>query len=1073
MDSHYEQTLKNYVDGKVPEPLDQARSVVDQVIEKSGESTDNEEKIFAEFASGILHAITDGTNIIEDEGILGLSSDRIKPAYRRLVSWALLRYLGFNGCFPAEPPTLRPKLIAFIKRELGKELSKLHDIDFSLQSHDIESNLSSIVPSIENSFSKSTKFHRLEMFNDFAKQVLKSLNSKQNAGLLFTFMDRRTINAAMKNSLSAIEAFYEAKGVQALTQYYIAIEACESCLQELANVPTKYSRYLEALIRSAKKAVNKQMKDMKLTDPARLEVYLEPKKYPLHLIGTKIMVRIRVTNTGTGNAFNCHLSANGMGLALRCSENLSVGNLQSNESRVIYVKANINKLGAASLSVTVIWSNFDRSDGAATAELKVQGQDPNIDWEALELRQPYALEVATGEEFVGREQLLKRLGSTFSRKNPGSVYLWGQKRVGKTSVAKALAARLAKNDPPICIAYIETIRDITAEDTINSMCTRLIGQMRVTPELAALPVREPTGTLTPLCEFIEKAITTGTAIRFILILDEFDELPVELYKARGVADSFFQTLGKGIAGKQNVGVLLVGGERIPVITRDQGMRLNMYRPERIDYFNRDEEWDAFEELVRRPGMPLEYTDEAIELLWDYSAGNPYFLKEIASRLAQMMIERRDAHITTEEVYEGLRRTLDEVEANSFAHYWDDGLIALDDKDFLDSRSERVRFLLAVADTLRLDNDYIVKEKLIEKALGYRCTTQDTERQLRIFQDRGIIVDNNGKYKFRVKLFQEWLKERGYLDLTAMVAPELHLAEKLDYERLESVTSTEVRELLERWGPYQGRCLTESDVRDWLKQFGSSSDQRLMLKLLQHLKFFSQDIIRARFSQVHRSVVRNIVTRIEDGRRSRRDILISYLGKPGSSGPSMARLYRQENNIHSNNCVSSDSIAERIRQDGRIAALVFVDDFIGTGRTATELLKKLKLNSPYLPNAINDCGMKLWYVSVAGTESGIKKVEEELTNNFSLSSRVICAEELRDQEQAFSKKSPIWSSDAERETAEQIALSFGDRLEPRAPLGFGNTQALIVFEENCPNNSLPILYKTSKGIESFRPLFPRS
>ncbi len=503
------------------------------------------------------------------------------------------------------------------------------------------------------------------------------------------------------------------------------------------------------------------------------------------------------------------------------------------------------------------------------------------------------------------------------------------------------------------------------------------------------------------------------------------------------------------------------------------MRLNMYRPERIDYFDRDKEWDAFLELVRRPGAPLEFSDRAIELLWEYSAGNPYFLKEIANRLAQLMIERRDAHITKEEVHEGIRRTLNEVEANSFAHYWDDGLIYLDDSEFITKRSERVRFLLAAADILRLNEGYIIKDQLIERALHYRCTTQDTERQLRGFQDRRIIISNNEQYWFRVRLFQEWLKERGYLDLTAMVASELQLAEKLDNERSKSITGTEIRELVERWGPYQSRKRTESEVRDWIKQFGNPTDQRLVLKLLQHLKFYSHDIVKERFLQAHRSVKRSIVTKIEEGQRSRRDILISYLGLPGSSGPTMARLYRQENNIYRNNCINPDGIYERIIKDKQIAALVFVDDFIGTGKTATGLLRKLRTKYPDLPSAINDQGIKLWYVAVVGTEVGLMKVEKEMEQGFSSSARVVCADELKDSDKAFSDTSIIWSSKVERNTAKEIAQSFGERLEPRAPLGFGDTQALVVFEENCPNNSLPILYKTGKRMKSFRPLFPRS
>jgi hypothetical protein len=40
---------------------------------------------------------------------------------------------------------------------------------------------------------------------------------------------------------------------------------------------------------------------------------------------------------------------------------------------------------------------------------------------------------------------------------------------------------------------------------------------------------------------------------------------------------------------------------------------------------------------------------------------------------------------------------------------------------------------------------------------------------------------------------------------------------------------------------------------------------------------------------------------------------------------------------------------------------------------------------------------------------------------------------------------------------------------RSPLGFGDCQALVVFETGCPNNSVPILWKQTG---EWQPLFPR-
>ena len=59
-------------------------------------------------------------------------------------------------------------------------------------------------------------------------------------------------------------------------------------------------------------------------------------------------------------------------------------------------------------------------------------------------------------------------------------------------------------------------------------------------------------------------------------------------------------------------------------------------------------------------------------------------------------------------------------------------------------------------------------------------------------------------------------------------------------------------------------------------------------------------------------------------------------------------------------------------------------------------------------------------------------------------------------------------------ARELAYRYGSMLERKQPLGWKDSQALVVFYNTVPNNSLPILYKT--GLVNHEvpwyPLFPR-
>ena len=188
---------------------------------------------------------------------------------------------------------------------------------------------------------------------------------------------------------------------------------------------------------------------------------------------------------------------------------------------------------------------------------------------------------------------------------------------------------------------------------------------------------------------------------------------------------------------------------------------------------------------------------------------------------------------------------------------------------------------------------------------------------------------------------------------------------------------------------------------------------------------------------------------------------------------MARIYRQVNRIWHENCISPREIKDKLRANSEIRAIVFVDDFVGTGRTAEGHFQELWEREPELIELLQEGRINVWYVVAAGTETGLLSLRRAVERG-PIAVKVLAGDELGTGDRAFDDESKIWMSDSERRLAEEIARSWGERLDARGPLGFGSTQGLVVFEHNCPNTSLPILYRNRKALgEAFRPLFPRT
>jgi hypothetical protein len=95
----------------------------------------------------------------------------------------------------------------------------------------------------------------------------------------------------------------------------------------------------------------------------------------------------------------------------------------------------------------VTWTDFDRSMKSHTASFALHAQQGVVDWDLLVRQDPYSLEpVETEHDLVGRKDLLNRLSGTFDSRTVGSAIIRGQKRVGKTSIAKTLGNELSKRN---------------------------------------------------------------------------------------------------------------------------------------------------------------------------------------------------------------------------------------------------------------------------------------------------------------------------------------------------------------------------------------------------------------------------------------------------------------------------------------------------------------------------------------------------------------------------------------------------------------------------------------------------
>ena len=434
-----------------------------------------------------------------------------------------------------------------------------------------------------------------------------------------------------------------------------------------------------------------------------------------------------------------------------------------------------------------------------------------------------------------------------------------------------------------------------------------------------------------------------------------------------------------------------------------------------------------------------------------------------------MVERRDCHVTRTEIQEATRATLKkDLASNKVQHFWTDGILETGIR-YEEVSIPRRKVLLCLAEAFRRYGaaETKVVTKLGETLYGIDASTCETE--LRDLQRRRIIVARDDGFEFKVPLFREWLIEKGINEIITTFSDLDDFLQRKRAEEAERLKPEEVESVIEKWGFYRGQRVTESSVRRWLSQFGESSDQRLMLKLLSHLQFYTSDLVRGKMKEAHGIVSRSLERRSLGERRKRSDIIVSYVDGPAKSGAHFARLYADENEVYFDNVVEYGRIAKALAEKQGRQALVFVDDFMGTGTAASEYFRRLVADyGRDIQSHIQRSNLRLFFVVVCAFEKAQMKLDG-VVEELNLPLQVHICDSLDESARCFSDRSSIFPEPALRERARQIAYLHGARLENHAPLGYGDCQATLVFESNCPNNSLPILWAESKD---WRPLFKR-
>ncbi len=352
--------------------------------------------------------------------------------------------------------------------------------------------------------------------------------------------------------------------------------------------------------------------------------------------------------------------------------------------------------------------------------------------------------------FIGRADVLGEVGHVLRRPQDNAIVLFGQRRIGKTSILEHLAARLPDEGPYRTVYFdLQDKADWPLNRVLRDLVRTIAHALSQTdPDLGS--DLESTFRQEWLPSVLND-LPEGCSL--VLLFDEFDVLADP--QGEQAAKAFFPYL-RGLLARdpERLQFVFIIGRNVDDLDT---IALSLFKGtpyQRVSLLGREDTAD----LVRlsEANDTLRWPDEAMERVWQLTNGHPFLTQQLCSHVWERAYDEDDEVRRTSEV----RRTLpaispqdvdvavpDVLEAsrNTLEWLWD-GL----------PPAERV-----VASALAEAGPGPITQEGLERLLhesGVRVLTRELQNAPQLLEGWDRIEPADGGHRFRVELLRCWIAE---------------------------------------------------------------------------------------------------------------------------------------------------------------------------------------------------------------------------------------------------------------------------------------------------------------------------
>ena len=269
------------------------------------------------------------------------------------------------------------------------------------------------------------------------------------------------------------------------------------------------------------------------------------------------------------------------------------------------------------------------------------------------------------EKFIGRQDVLRDVERVLHNPHTNAIVFYGQRRIGKTSVLLNIEYALTVQGEYIPM-YIDLQGKVASP--LGEMLYQIAQKISVLTDIPIPKFRAFDTEGTFFRETFVPAVAKMThGKKLVLLFDEFDILDTPWQK--DLKTSFLPYLQDWMNYGKGVQFVFAFGRRPEELSAETLATFKALRSRRISFMNRDDSIGVIRQSEKQGSLGWE--DEAVEWVWYWTQGHPFFIQLLCSEIWEICHDRVESEppaVRADDVEEAVEIAL-ERGGNHFQWIW--------------------------------------------------------------------------------------------------------------------------------------------------------------------------------------------------------------------------------------------------------------------------------------------------------------------------------------------------------------------------------------------------------------------